>query len=261
MTLFSMITPVFNGAKTLAETIASVRAQHYHPLEYIVVDALSTDATTDIIAANRDLVTKHIREADRGIYDAMNKGIKHAHGDMIGIINADDLLEVDALQQVAAAFADTDADYVCGDLTIMDEAGHAIGRQTAQSRWITGERNPLGRDWRMNIGLLHPSLFVRRRVYEKLGQFDLRFRLAADHDFIARMIADRRHGVYLGQPLARFRLGGTSSNSLIECFREDEIIGRKHGVHPVLARLIRLRKSHYARRHAALDEDPSRWLR
>ena len=251
-----MITPVFNGAKTLTDTIASVRAQGYQPLQYIIVDALSNDGTAEIIQSNRDLVTDHVREADRGIYDAMNKGISYARGDIIGIINADDVLEADALNRVARAFSEHDADYVCADLTIMDEAGHTIGQQAAESRWITGRRNPLGRDWRMNIGLPHPSLFVHRRVYERLGQFDLSFRLAADHDFVARMIASGQRGVYVGPPLARFRLGGASSSSLIECFREDEIIARKHGVHPLLARLIRLRKSHYARRQAARAGTP-----
>ncbi|MFT4101489.1 MAG: glycosyltransferase family 2 protein [Burkholderiaceae bacterium] len=247
----TMITPVFNGARTIEQTIASVREQRVAGLQYIVVDALSTDDTPQIVARHRDLITDYVREKDRGLYDAMNKGIARATGQIVGIINADDMLEPGALHRVADAFARTGADYVCSDLAIIDEDGRPVRVQRAETRWIDGQRHWLGRDWRMNIGLPHPTLFVRRSVYERLGTYDLSFPLAADHDFVARLISSGQRGTHVDQPLARFRLGGLSSSRLLECFREDERIARKHGLHPWLARLIRLRKSQYARRAMA----------
>mgnify|MGYP001188597941 CR=1 FL=1 len=244
----TMITPVFNAAGTIEQTIASVREQRVAGLQYIVVDALSTDDTPQIVARHRDLITDYVCEKDRGLYDAMNKGIARATGEIIGIINADDVLEPGALHRVADALMRTGADYVCSDLTIMDEDGRPVRVQRAETQWIDGRRDRFGRDWRMNIGLPHPALFVRRSVYERLGDYDLSFRLAADHDFVARLISSGQRGTYVDAPLARFRLGGLSSNRLLDCFREDERIARKHGLHPLLARLIRLRKSQYARR-------------
>lgn len=244
----TMITPVFNGARTIEQTIASVRGQRFPGLQYIVVDALSTDDTPRIVERHRDLITDYIREKDRGLYDAMNKGIAQSTGDIIGIINADDVLEPGALHRVATALASTGADYACSDLTIVDEDGQPVRIQRAETQWIDGRRNWLGRDWRMNIGLPHPTLFVRRSTYERLGTYDLSFRLAADHDFVARLISSGQRGTYIDVPLARFRLGGLSSNRLLDCFREDERIACKHGLHPWLARLVRMRKSQYARR-------------
>lgn len=237
-----MLTPVWNGAKTIGETIASVRAQGAACGQYVVLDALSTDGTEGIVEASRDVVTDHVREKDAGLYDAMNKGLELARFDVVGIINADDLLTSGALGRVLAEFADPAVDYVYSDVRIIDQAGRDTGLFKAQRQWLDGRTSWHGRDWRFLVAIAHPGLFVRRRVYEQVGSFDLRYRLASDHEFIARLIANRRVGRCVSEPLACFRVGGLSGGNL-SLFKEDELIARRYGVSALLARLNRYRSS------------------
>lgn len=244
MTSISVITPVFNGEATLAETIESVRAQGPACAEYIVIDALSTDATPDIVSRYPDVVTRHVRESDRGLYDGMNKGIAMARGEVVAIINADDVLEPGALSRVSELFdKHPEAGFVCSDLTHMNASGTVVGLQPVRVDWLGGRRSPIGRDWRMSIAAPHPSVFVRRKVYEQIGLYDLSFPLAADHEFIARMINSGIKGIHSDVPLARFRVGGVSTVRMLECFKEDERIAVRYGVAAPFARLLRWRKS------------------
>ena len=249
----SIITPAFNAEATIWETVSSLRAQTLAPFEYVVVDAMSDDSTPDIIEASRDVVSKYIRERDDGIYHGMNKGLRAVTGEIVGIINADDALERTALARVARTFAShPETDFVFSDLKVIDAAGNFLRLQRADTRWVQGGTSFFGRDWRMNMVIPHPTLFVRRRVYAELGLFDTRYRLCADHEFVARLIRSRRKGRHIaGEPLASFRQGGQSTRKMIECFKEDELIARKYGVPSVFARLIRLNKSRWFRRHQA----------
>ncbi len=252
----TLITPVLDGAATIEQTIASVRAQftgtgRVAELQYVVVDGLSSDGTEAIVGRHRDLVSDYLREADDGLYHAMNKGIARARGEIVGILNADDMLEPGALAQVCRAFEDPALDYVCSDARLVDANGRETGLYPVRTDWLDGRRSLLGRDWRFTMGLPHPTLFVRRSIYEELGAFDLGFRLAADHEFVCRLIAHRKRGRRLETPLARFRTGGLSLRNLSKCFLEDERIARRYGVHPWLARAIRWRKTSYAARRAA----------
>lgn len=246
----SIVTPAFNAETTIGETIASLRAQTLAPFEYVVVDAMSDDATPAIVEASRDVVSKYIREPDDGIYHGMNKGLGAVAGEVVGIINADDVLERTALARVARTFAShPETDFVFSDLTVIDEAGNFLRIDRADTRWLQGATSFFGRDWRMNMVIPHPTLFVRRRVYDELGPFDTRYRLSADHEFVARLIHSRRKGRHIaGEPLASFRHGGQSTRKMIECFKEDELIALKYGVPSLFARLIRLNKSRWFRR-------------
>jgi len=235
----TMLTPVFNGAATIAQTFQSLREQAPHLTEYIVIDAMSSDGTQALVQANADLVTQYIREPDRGLYDAMNKGIAHAHGEVVGIINADDRLCDGALARVAQAFADPGVSYVYSDVLTLDEQGRPYGQARAKEPQELTLRSPFGLDWRTLIPFCHASLFVRKSVYDQLGGFDLSFRLAADHDFIARMIQARLKGVKLEAPLAYFQYGGLSASSRV--FHEKKRISIKHGVHPWMAEFNRIR--------------------
>lgn len=236
----TLITPVWNGVKTIAETIASVRLQQPYCTQYIVLDSESNDGTAELIRANMDTVTQYVREKDGGLYDAMNKGIQLATGEIVGIINADDMLISGALKMVAEAFADPLVDFVYSDVEVFDDTGQNVGVFKARPDWVAGATSWHGRDWRFIVPLSHPSLFVRRRVYNQIGGFDLKFRLAADHEFIARLIARGRVGRYLPQPLSRFRIGGLSGSDFT-IFAEDEIIARRYGVPAWLAKLNRFR--------------------
>lgn len=237
-----MLTPVWNGAKTIGETIASVRAQGAACGQYVVLDALSNDGTQAIVDASRDVVSDYLREKDAGLYDAMNRGLTLARFDVVGIINADDLLAKGALDRVLSEFTDPSVDYVYSDVRIVDALGQDVGLFKAQQHWLDGRTKWHGRDWRFLVAIAHPGLFVRRRVYQQIGNFDLRYRLAADHDFIARLIANRRVGRYVAEPLACFRVGGVSGGNL-SLFEEDEMIARRYGVPAMLARLNRYRSS------------------
>lgn len=204
----SVITVVFNGEKTIRETIESVLAQDYPDVEYIVVDGSSTDHTAEIIKSFGDRITKFLSEKDQGIYDAMNKGIQLATGDIIGLLNADDLFaSPDVLSRVAATFQESGADAVYGDLQYFDGITDRVTRH-----WRAG---------RYRAGLFlwgwmppHPTFFIRRGWYQNQGGFRLDMGTAADYELMLRMI--HKHGAKLGyvqKVLVRMRVGGVSNVS------------------------------------------------
>jgi glycosyltransferase len=238
----TMITPVLNGEASIQTTFDSVRAQGPWCTEYIVIDAMSTDGTAAIVEKNSDLVGVYIREPDRGLYDAMNKGIGRASGEVIGIINADDRLCAGALEQVAKAFSDPAVGFVYSDVLTLDEKGDHYDVARAKDLHELQRVSAFGLDWRTLIPFCHASLFVRKRVYDALGAFDLSYRLAADHDFIARMLHAKVKGVKVAQPLAYYRYGGLSTNGMA-IFREKRRISVRYGVHPVMAGINQMRCS------------------
>ncbi len=205
----SVITVVFNGENTIRATIESVLAQDYAQVEYIVIDGNSTDGTTDVVKSFGDRIAKFVSENDRGIYDAMNKGIKLATGEVVGLLNADDLFaSTDVLSQVALAFQHSGTDAVYGDLQYFD-----------------GETDRTTRHWRTGIyrpGLFlwgwmppHPTFFIRRNWYRRYNGFRLDMGTAADYELMLRMI--HKHGAklaYIQKVLVRMRTGGVSNLSL-----------------------------------------------
>ncbi len=238
----TIITPVRNGISTIAETFASIHGQSVLPLEHIVLDANSTDGTSEYVEQVTSQIpfVRHIRERDKGLYDAMNKGIALARGEVIGIINADDLLEPDAIRTIESAFSDPSVGYLYSESILIDENGSEIGRGLPLENFSAPPLYPFGFDWRFYTPFTHPTLFVRSAVYEKHGVFDLRYRLAADHDLMARLISNGVRGVKASQPLARFRLGGLSSGD-VSIFRENEEIAVRHGMPAALAKINRLK--------------------
>jgi glycosyltransferase involved in cell wall biosynthesis len=238
----TIITPVRNGISTIAETFASIHGQSELPLEHIVLDANSTDGTSEFViqVAQKLPFVRHIRERDKGLYDAMNKGIGLAKGEVVGIINADDLLEPSAIQSIEAAFSDPSIGYVYSESILIDEQGNEVGRGQPIENFISPPIYPFGFDWRFYTPFTHPTLFVRRSIYQEYGAFDLRYRLAADHDLMARLISKGVQGFKVKQPLARFRLGGLSSGD-VSIFKENEDIAIRHGMPPMLAKVNRLK--------------------
>lgn len=206
----SIITVCYNSAETIGHTLRSVREQTYENIEHIIVDGGSTDGTLGVVASEGAHVTTLVSEKDHGIYDAMNKGIALATGDVVGFVNADDFYaSPNVLRDVAAAFEQTDADCCYGDLCYV--------RQDEPTRTV--------RYWRSTDfapGLFekgwcppHPTFFVRRSVYQRLGGFDLNFRIAADFELMARYLgASRISSHYIPEVLVKMRLGGTTNRSL-----------------------------------------------
>lgn len=208
----------FNSGATIGDTIRSVAKQSYPNIEYIIMDGLSTDNTMDIVNEYSDVVSKVISEKDAGIYDAMNKGISLATGEIIGLINSDDILSDDSvLQRVADVFAaDPDVDACYGDLCYV--------MQNDVSKIVRYWRSTPYRNDLFHKGWVppHPTLYVRRAVYQKYGGFDLSFKIAADFELMLRfMKVHRIKTKYIPRILVKMRLGGTTNNSLKNIFLQN----------------------------------------
>lgn len=227
MTRISVITAVYNRERTVAQALDSVFAQVGTHHESVIVDGASTDATLDVLERYRARAGAMVSERDGGIYDALNKGIRMASGDVIGFLHADDLFAHDhVLQRIADKFTTTGADAVYGDLVYVDEDNP----DKVVRYWRAGEfdRQRMLRGWMPP----HPTLYVRRSVYERLGAFDTRYRIAADYDSIVRFlfVAGIR-AAYVPEVLVRMRVGGASNRSLGSIARksmEDLSIMRTH---------------------------------
>lgn len=220
----SIITVSYNSAATIRDTIKSLLAQSYSNIEYIIVDGLSKDNTVEIIKEYEPKFNGRMRwvsEKDKGLYDAMNKGFRMATGDVIGIINSDDLFSDPlAIEKVVNCFkANNPVDCVFADLYYVAQNDTSkIVRY-----WQTGEKKPFAKGWHP----AHPTFYVKREVYERCGLFDLEYKLAADFELMLRLVEKENISmVYLPEPLVRMRLGGATSKNLtnikkgnIECVR------------------------------------------
>jgi glycosyltransferase involved in cell wall biosynthesis len=233
MVRLSVITPVFNAAGTLAEALASVRAQDYPGLEHIVVDGGSTDGTVDILREAEGI--RWVSEPDRGLAHAMNKGIAMASGDVIGELNADDLYAAGALHAVGEAFgARPEAMWLTGYCRIIDGDGREIRRA------VTAYKNALLRRYSLRLYLTHnfisaPATFFRREALAEAGGFDERYRISVDYDLQLR-IARRHDPIVLRRNLASFRMveGTLSMSGFRTQFREHAEQARRHGAgHPL----------------------------
>lgn len=206
----SIITVVYNGANTIAQTIESVISQDYDNLEYIIIDGDSTDGTQEIIKRYEDRISYWVSEPDAGIYDAMNKGLSHATGELVGIINGDDWYEPGAVKKVAEIYEKTPYDMLYGEIRRIDENGETEG--VSASSYIPP----------------HPSMFVAGSVYQRYGMFDTRYKIAGDHEFKLRLYAKRLSIIHIGDVLANFRLTGVSSVKLLETAKETYEINQKY---------------------------------
>ena len=224
----TIITVSYNSAATIVDTLQSVARQSHPDIEHIVIDGGSSDRTLALISTEGRHVAHVLSEPDKGIYDAMNKGLRLATGEFVGFLNADDMLASnDAVAQIAAAAA-SGSQVVYADLVYVDK-----DRPTDVIRyWISGAFDVS----RLRYGWMppHPTLYVHRATLGALGQFDTRLRIAADYDFMLRCFT--RVGVqvaYVPQVLVRMRTGGASNRSLAALrnkSREDLHALRKNGV-------------------------------
>ena len=205
----SVITVTYNSAATIVDTVASVLGQTHPEIEYLIVDGASTDATLEKLEPYRDRLAGLLSEPDQGMYDAMNKGIAQAKGDVVAILNSDDVYAgPQVLEKVAACFQQTGADCVYGDLHYVSPDLRTVVRN-----WVSGEyrAGQFTRSWHPP----HPSFFVKREIYEQLGGFNLKLRIAADYEFMLRVLqAQERTAAYLPEVLVKMRTGGASNRSL-----------------------------------------------
>lgn len=204
----SIITVTYNVSKTIRQTINSVLNQSYPNIEYILIDGMSTDGTWDIIKEYGNELACMIHEPDHGLYDAMNKGIGRATGDIIGIINGDDWYEPDAVKKVVDCFDYNDVDIVYGDMWIHDDEGNV--KKSCD--------HPIEDIWCFMVS--HPTIFVRKDCYDRLGVFNLDYAVAADYELILRFYANGCRFYYMAAVLCDFRLGGLSQRRALECEKE-----------------------------------------
>lgn len=206
----SVITVTYNSDKTLRDTINSVLAQTYEDIEYIVVDGLSKDKTVDIIRGHEPQFAgrmKWISEKDSGLYDAMNKGIRMATGDVVGILNSDDFFTSnDVIEKVVAGFTkDTDAVY--GDI-------HFVNPDNLQ-RCVRYYSSKIFKRSLMKMGFIpaHPSFYCRKECFEKFGYYKTDYKIAADFDLLLRFIYVHQIRIkYLPVDMVTMRLGGASTD-------------------------------------------------
>lgn len=206
----SLITVTYQSAETLKDTIESVRRQSFEDMEYIVVDGGSTDETLDILKNNGDVVNHWISEPDNGIYDAMNKGIGMASGEVIGFLHADDAFaRAEVIENIADRYLKSGFHLLYGDLEYVS----ADNPEKVIRYWRSGSfrRQQLQRGWMPP----HPTVYVSREFFAQIGAFNTEYRISADYEWLLRALSFPSIKVeYLPEVLVRMRLGGASNKSL-----------------------------------------------
>ena len=223
----SIITITYNSAKTVQRALESVQSQTYKDIEHVIVDGASTDGTKELIEAyaKQHKNVRWISEKDKGIYDALNKGIKLATGDIIGFLHSDDMLySADSIGQIAAAFEDKNVNVVYGDLQYC--SGGKVVR-----RWKSNDFNPRA----LKYGWMppHPTVYVRREVYQQVGEYDEWFRISADYDMMLRIFTAGYKSKYIPEVLVSMETGGASNKNTkarLSKTQEDYIVLKKNHV-------------------------------
>lgn len=205
----SIITATYNSAATVLDTLQSVQSQTWQQLEHIVVDGASTDDTLRLLELGKHR-GPFVSEPDKGIYDAMNKGIQLASGEIIGILNSDDVYaDPTIIEKVVKLFEETGADAVYGDLWYVD----AGDMNNVKRKWVAGSYRREG----FLYGWMppHPTFFVRKSVYQRYGLFNLNMYTAADYELMLRFLYKYQiPAAYLPEVMVKMRVGGASNQSL-----------------------------------------------
>ncbi|SFT81759.1 glycosyltransferase family 2 protein [Halomonas saccharevitans] len=230
----SVITACYNSQATIGEAIASLKQQRWPHIEHVVIDGASKDGTVAVARQTLGEGDVLVSEPDRGIYDALNKGIERASGEVLGFLHSDDLFAQDeVLAKVAAYFEDPKVGAVYGDLQYVD----AADTNRVIRHWTSGafSHGKLKRGWMPP----HPTFFMRRELYRELGGFDLDYRIAGDYDALLRYLSSEKVKVaYLPEVLVKMRVGGASNGSLKQILRksrEDVAAMRNNGINPLVA--------------------------
>ena len=231
--MISIITATFNSAKTLKDTIQSVLRQTNKDFEYLIIDGGSTDETIDIVKSYESEFSgrlKWVSEKDQGIYDAMNKGIKMASGDVVGILNSDDYFTSDdILQTVDNAFKSHEIDAIYGDI-------HFI-RDGNLQKCVRYYSSRMFRPFWLRFGFMpaHPSFYCKREIFDKAGLYSLDYKIGADYEMMVRLF--KRHKIkslYVNKDFVTMRTGGASNNNVrsrLTLIEEDVKACRVNGIY------------------------------
>ena len=211
----SIITVTYNSEKYLSDCIQSVRQQNYKNIEHIIIDGKSTDKTIRIIRDHAEHITCWISETDRGMYDAINKGIKMATGDVIGVLNSDDMFaSADVVRSIVDCFTTTHVDSVYGDLVYVDPEN----TQKIVRFW----KGVSYKRYRFRYGWMpaHPTFYIRRELVSKYGFYENHYYTAADYEFMARYLYKHKvTSMYMDQMIIKMRNGGISNSNFLGRFR------------------------------------------
>lgn len=204
----SIITVVYNNKETIRDAIDSVLNQTYKDIEYIVIDGNSTDGTVDIIDSYGDKITAFVSEPDKGIYDAMNKGIRLATGDVVGILNSDDYyIDENVIEKVVKVFEEKEVDSVFADLVyVKSDDLQKVVRYYDSSKFLPDK-------FQYALYPAHPTFFVKKWVYDTYGLFKTDYKIVADFDIMARFLYTNHVSfTYLNEPIIKMRVGGVSTS-------------------------------------------------
>lgn len=234
----SIITSCYNREGTIRNAIESVVAQDYPDIEYIIVDGASKDKSLDVIKEYKDKVAKIISEPDRGMYEAINKGIRAATGDVIGLLHSDDFFyDNHVISRVVDRMTETGADFLYGNgLFVNYDNTDKVVRN-----WIGGKY----RTWKVKHGWLplHPTCYIKRDVMMKRGLYNETYKIAADSDLLLRYLMGGDLTVaYLDEYIVRMRMGGLSTDSVRrkQMWKEDIRVYHSHGINPVVAKIEKM---------------------
>jgi glycosyltransferase involved in cell wall biosynthesis len=239
----SLITVCYNAAPLIRSCIDSVLAQDHPDIEYIIVDGNSSDGTQDIVKSYGGRIAKFISEKDKGLYDAMNKGIGMATGEVVGIINADDFYaSPGVISRVAREFTDKQADAVFGDIVYVRE-----GDLEKVIRYFPGKGN-WPADFTRGLMPPHPSFFVRRRLYEQIGVFDTSYKICADFDLMVRFLYKGAAPFsYVPETFLRMRAGGSSTQGLRSTLTINQEMLRSLRSHGVRSNLLKIYAKYFSK--------------
>jgi len=207
--LVTIITVVYNNIKHIRGAIESVLSQDYERIEYVVIDGGSSDGTQEVIQEYHDKIDIYVSEPDEGIYDALNKGIRHSSGDVIGILHSDDLFcDVSVVSDCIAQMRATGAEFCFSDMVIVNEELDRIIRYYKASYF---------NKWMFRIGWLppHPTVFMHRTLFDQFGLYSIKYKAAGDFEFFVRIFYGKQIAYsYLDRVTVMMRSGGTSNSGV-----------------------------------------------
>jgi glycosyltransferase involved in cell wall biosynthesis len=207
--LVSIITIVYNNARYIEDSIQSVLSQNYPRLEYVVIDGGSTDGTLEIIEEFIDQISVFTSEPDKGIYDALNKGIQHASGEVIGILHSGDLFcNVNVVSASIKQMRETDSEFCFSDMVIVSNVSGKIVRYYMSHYF---------RRWMFRIGWMppHPTAFIKKSLFDEFGLYSTEYKISGDYDFFVRIFFARKISwTYLNLVTVKMRLGGASNSGI-----------------------------------------------